>query len=57
MVGADISESGLEVRRNNQYSVCSIIRQEVSRVASDTGIVQALALLPPHWGLTTTSFG
>lgn len=31
-------------------------KQEVSRVAFDTGIVEALALLPPHWGLTTTFF-
>lgn len=39
IVGADIPESGLEVRRNNQCGVCSIIRQAVSSVASDTGIV------------------
>lgn len=39
IVEADISESELEVRRNNQYAACSLIRQEVSRVALDTGIV------------------
>lgn len=32
VVGQDISEVSLEVVQNNQYNVCSVIRQAVSRL-------------------------